>query len=294
MARFPLFISGLFYSYRLVKAYKENQWLTRLLVLITVGLLIEYSWVKHSEYRGDEKSEGRSLSLMTYNLYFKNKHKESSVKIILNANVDLLVLQEITLSWNAELSRSIGHIYPYSKVIALNGTHGTGIYSKYPLTDHTILNNSAKLPIAQVVNVGIGDKKLRLINAHLASPAIAVENPDDFFQLYMKNYEIRKSQLDRINTLVMRDEKEFDCHILIGDLNTSRYEPIFRDLTSYWYNLSNITKFSYGANFPNSAKVPPVLSLDYILLRGQFTGEHFSVVGGGGSDHLAIKGTVKI
>lgn len=293
-ARWLLLVSGLWFLYRIRKNQGGLKTLKTLLIIAITGLFVEFSWVSFSEYRGEDISTGKELSLMTYNLYFKNNYKKNSIDRILEENADILVLQEITLSWNTTLGKSLGNRYPYRKVIALNGTHGTGIYSKYPIGSHKRLNNSSNLPIAQIITVKVGKQKIRLINAHLASPAIAVENPDRFFELYTKNYRIRQQQLDKINTLARKDDADFDCQILIGDLNTIRYEPIFRDLTKLWYNLSDISWIRYNANFPNSGKIPPVMSLDYIMLRGSFTGESFSVVEGGSSDHLAIKGVVKI
>ncbi|MEM7549271.1 MAG: endonuclease/exonuclease/phosphatase family protein [Bacteroidota bacterium] len=229
---------------------------------------------------------------MTYNLFFKNRSPSSSLTIIKESNPDILLVQELIPSWEKRLNNSIGKDYPYRKTLPLRGTHGIGIYSKYPILANHFLKNESSLPFAQIVEVKIGIKRIQLVNTHLASPAIAIENPDNFLSLFASNYRKRISQLQKINSLTRK--KEFNVQIMAGDLNTTRYEPLFRNIESEWVDLFSISGIGSQENFPNSSKTNPLLALDYIFARGALNSIETQVIEGGGSDHLAIIGKIEI
>jgi len=142
------------------------------------------------------------------------------------------------------------------------------------------------------VKLTLKDKSIQLINTHLASPAIAVENKDRFLSLFKANYQIRKDQI--IHLIKLAENEEYDCQLLVGDLNTLHSEPIFKRLKLKWvnsnYGLLRWMKF----NFPHSSKIFPIVTLDYILGRGKLKFIESKVIDGGSSDHLAIMTKVKI
>lgn len=261
---------------------------------ILVVIIIEFSWNKMTQQRLDKLSPTTEISVMTYNLFFKNKSPNSIIEILDRTDSDLLVVQELTPNWKTQLNNSFQSKYPYQRTVALNGTHGIGFYSKFPIQKYQLLKNSHKLPIAQIVELLINDKRIQVINAHLASPAIAVENPDNFLKLYSSNYQLRKQQTEEINMIVLNDQNNFSAQILIGDLNTIPIEPIYRDVKRNWVDLYSVVGNGFRFNFPNSTRISPFLTLDYILLRGAINGTEFKVIDGGSSDHLALIGQVEI
>ncbi len=225
---------------------------------------------------------------MTYNLYFKNRNSESSIKVIRNANPDILFVQELTSAWKAILEKSLGKQYPYHKTKPQEGTHGIGIYSKYPLKGSTLLVNRNKLPYAQLSEIKIKGKRIQLVNVHLASPAVAVENRDRFASLYWQNYKQRAKELNKISAIIHRDKGQFESQLLVGDLNTLFVEPIFQSLKKDWVNTYQKCGGGLGLNFPNSSRSKPIMTLDYIMARGKVNCIEASVLKGGNSDHLPI------
>ncbi|MEL6820976.1 MAG: endonuclease/exonuclease/phosphatase family protein, partial [Calditrichota bacterium] len=179
-------------------------------------------------------------------------------------------------------------IYPH------NGTHGIGVYSKHPILNTSYLYNSNKLPYAQIVEINAYGKRLQVINTHLASPAAAVENPENFLTHFSESYKERTNQLERLEEVVESSRSRIDVHILTGDLNTTRYEPLYRQLKSKWVDLFDISGRGRRANFPNSANTGPLLIIDYILIAGKVGGISARVLDGGSSDHLAIEGKIRI
>lgn len=289
--RWIYFIVGLIFLYLSV-IHKISKYLQIFISFVLAMLAFEQIWFKFFEENLNSSETESIVSLMTYNVYFKNASPNSTIANIVKHKPAILLVQELTPKMKEQLDNSIGNFYPYAKTLALNGTHGMGIYSKHRILSNQYLRNSRNLPFAQVVEMEIGSKNIRIINAHLASPAIAVENPDNFVSLLFSNQELRAKQIAEINSLITLGE--FDAQFLIGDLNTLKYEPLFRAIKKDWVNLYEISGEGFGFNFPNSSKIIPILTLDYILVRGNLKGIETSVVEGGGSDHLAIFGKVEL
>lgn len=278
----------------------------RLTILSSVILILIESLfnVAVKERLGNCKTEDK-VTLISYNLYFKNKYKQSIVNKILEADPDILVVQELTPQWNAYLQNSIASKYTFSQKEVRRGTNGIGIYSKYPLSNPKLLKNKKNLPYAQIVDVKINSKTIQLINTHLASPAVAVENKDRFMSLLLDNYSKREHEMCMVDS-ICAVEKNYHSKIMIGDLNTTQYEPLYRKITDNWVDLYSISGTESRATFPNTVKSSPkrksfditrfgtVLSLDYIFIKGNIKGESFEVLQGGSSDHLAIIGAVSL
>jgi endonuclease/exonuclease/phosphatase family metal-dependent hydrolase len=286
-----IFVILSIYFTRLSFTRISHKWLKCLLYSSIAILTIELAFSYFQTYDINNSSTEVKLSLMSYNLFFKNQSPNQVIKIIKQNNPDILVVQELTPKWRSYLRNTIKKKYPFQKLKAMNGTHGLGVYSKFPIKHSNYLSSSNR-PYAQVCEINILKKNIQIINTHLASPAIAVENPDNFIPLFSKNYQLRVDQFQRINK--EKNVKKFDAQIIIGDLNTTKYEPIYRTIRNSWSDLNSTKGSIFNYNFPNTSKVKPIIMLDYIFLRGNISGEEFKVIKGGSSDHLAIKGIVKI
>lgn len=260
-----------------------------------LAVLTEFAFtIYHTQSLTGVSAKPSELSVLSYNLYFKNKSQSSCLKVIEKADADIVALQELTPQWKSYLDKHLYNKYPYRKCYAIKGAHGIGVYSRYPLSRQTFLNKKTNLPYAQLLEVEFNNKKIQLINCHLESPAIAVENPEKFLPLYTTNYGLRKEQMGNISQSVKKSEKQFDAHILLGDLNTTIYEPLYRDIQSDWVDLYSLSDFSFRFTFPNTHKLMPFLTLDYILLRGKAEKGQLNILEEGSSDHLPVFGTIKL
>jgi endonuclease/exonuclease/phosphatase (EEP) superfamily protein YafD len=262
------------------------------LVASVLLICFEFIFTKLNEAHPEKVSTETEVTLLTYNLFFKNKHPDVILKQIKETNPDIFVVQELTPQWVHLLSKSFEHTYPYKTMYINKGTHGMGIYSKYKLSGDTLLLNESKKPFAQLVNVRVLNKKIQLINVHTASPAAAVEHPESFFPLLSRNYTQRENQFEQIEHTLKNNPAEIS--VLTGDLNTTPYEPIYRNLRNTWIDVFNETGNGNGATFPNTSKAAPFLRLDYILIRGAVSPVSAKVLNKGSSDHLALVGKIKI
>jgi endonuclease/exonuclease/phosphatase (EEP) superfamily protein YafD len=291
--RWVLFGFGLALLYHTARRITPRQFNVAL-VLILLAILFEYGWNKLYEKKLKDDIGTTNVSLMTYNIFFKNQSLHSSIENIENCDPDILVIQELTEDLRMKIENSIGSSYAYKRTLALRGTHGIAVYSRYPILKYELLKDSHNRPFAQIAELKIENKKIQLINVHLASPAVAVENPHNFIDLFSLNYQLRSQQMERINIVADEKENQFSAQILMGDFNTTSYEPLYRNMRRHWVNLYEEAGSGWGATFPNSSKIDPIITLDYIFGRGAVKGMEVKVIEGGGSDHLALLGKIKI
>lgn len=288
----PYLIISLMLVYWYFKRSNKSKGILRVTLILASLIFLEYSVSSCLKNKSNCEDCSQELSLMSYNIFFKNKKPKSTFKLIKNQNPDILAMQELTPRMQNVFEQSVGKKYPYRKTYTLHGTHGIGLYSKYPILSCSYVRNSRNLPIAQVVKIDVKGTTTKIVNAHLASPGVAVENPDNFFPLYKENYQLREQQLEKINFAVY-DDKKYPTMIM-GDLNTMPYEPIMRNFRYEWADLLEETNVESSRNFPHASKTKPLTTLDYILLQGDVKGISSKVIQGGNSDHLAIFGKVKI
>jgi endonuclease/exonuclease/phosphatase (EEP) superfamily protein YafD len=228
------------------------------------------------------------LRVLTFNLYFKNKRPETNIQAILTQDADLVFCQEITPQWVQLLNTSLTSKYPFHKVIALKGTHGIGVYSKFPLVNDYQLNNSHNLPYAHLVTVNHPSGIIHTANLHLASPAIAFENPQNFVRLYASNAASRQKQWHTLKTSLEKHPKN-EALLVVGDLNTLDYEPLYRNIRKDFVDAYRVAGAWPGYNFPNTQKLPfKIARLDYLLLQGKVQTTQAKVLPQSSSDHFAI------
>lgn len=293
ISQIPLVLIG---SLILWKRKKQGFKLPHKVLGVIVGLLIvNFVFEQLNRINFQQTSNtNQELSILTYNLYFKNKYPQQIIKEINKTNPDILVLQELTSTWETNLKKQIYNNYKYRKTYVNNRTHGLGILSKYPIKNSKFLKNNSGIPINQIATLKVEKKELILVNSHLASPAIAVENPDKFFQYYKSNAQQRRKQWTDLDAYLNKNHKD-KPQIIAGDLNTMRIEPLYRQIRHDWNDLFSRKGKGFGRNFPNISSIPlPIITLDYILYRGKVAPIEAEILKGSSSDHFAVFGKVKI
>lgn len=250
-------------------------------------MLIDMGSSRLSRYSAVMPEQGTEIKLMTYNLLFSNKNHSKSLRKIKKANPDILFLQEFTYGWQSDMDSAFGERYPYKYLIPDNGTSGLAIYSVYPLSHKKIFYDGSRFPVGLLAKANVGEKKILLANAHLFSPAPAIENPNKFYSLYGKNYQQRVSQYNKLNKLILEEEKGTSAQILAGDLNTMHSEPLYHNILKDWEDQFVETGSGLGKTFPRNRFIPAFVTLDYIFLKGKAKSTNYEIVKGGSSDHLA-------
>ncbi|MDF1694774.1 MAG: endonuclease/exonuclease/phosphatase family protein [Saprospiraceae bacterium] len=286
-------ITGLFIAWII----RKKKWTILHRCLFLMSILFFVSWVYDQGQRiGISSSENTKddLTILTYNLFFKNKYKKAILKEIESIDADIVLVQELTSHWDAALKKKVYNKYKYKKLFIHGGSHGMGILSKFPIRSSSFLYNTNSLPVSQINELTLGKKSIVVVNTHLASPALAVENSDRFFHYYKKVNQRRKQQYYELNEKLKIQFPNLP-HIIAGDLNTMKVEPLYREMRTEWNDLFTLEGKGLGFNFPNIQTVPfPFLTLDYIFYRGRVEGIESRVLPYSTSDHLAVWGRVKL
>lgn len=266
------------------------------ILFLVIGLMF-FNWSYENIHRLSLKGTANTeheVSILTYNLFFKNKHTRQIIDEIKAVDADIVIVQELTSDWEATLQNQIHGNYNYRKSYVNNGTHGFGILSKYPIQSCEYLKNTSNLPVNQITKLSIQGKELVIVNAHLASPARAVENPDNFFELYESNAQQRNAEWKTLEKH-LSEKYQGIPQVVAGDLNTMKIEPLYRKIRYTWKDLFAKKGWGMGWNFPNTSKIPiPLITLDYILYKGDVKPIESRVLEGSSSDHLAIYGKIEI
>jgi endonuclease/exonuclease/phosphatase (EEP) superfamily protein YafD len=292
LIRWPMLIVAIIWIWR--KGLKPHTAKGKLIWGIAILLLLQWSW-KKVNFNYSTKASNSShttCNLLSYNLFFKNRQPQSALQVIRSKEVDFMAFQEVTSGWQAKLTLAFSKKLPYHRSFPHRSAHGLAVFSKYPIQRAEYLKNANGLPFAQIVEVKIKNKKVLLANVHLSSPAIAVEQPERFFPLFIQNADIRSDQLEQL--LSYMNEQTADSKILLGDFNSMKFEPNYAAIRSDYVDLFAKKGEGRSWNFPHTASVPfPILTLDYIFVSGDCKALACEVLQGGSSDHLAIWGKIE-
>lgn len=169
-------------------------WEWRFLLIGLAAFIICWGPVKkyfpyHSQVK--EIPQENVLKVLTYNVMgfgYKNHTKESPNKVleyIANSGADIVCLQEYAASKSEKFltSKKIFKaldMYPYRSVISVSSNRylnsGIAIFSKYPISNSRRIKYESDYNCSSIHEVNVKGKKLTLINNHLESFKLTMED----------------------------------------------------------------------------------------------------------------------
>jgi vancomycin resistance protein VanJ len=209
------------------------------------------------------------IRVLTYNLFFDNDQLDDALALIVNADADLVLLQEYTHPTFDALDPHLD--YPYQATDP-GGIQGIGLYSRYPIIESMTWED---VLAHQRVELEVAGQPVVVYNVHPPSPFI----PDGFV--------VRNAVIARIMERVQAESLPV---ILAGDFNLTdlgqQYDDLTRDLTDAFVaagrGLGN-TYFLRGI---------PMARIDYVFASAAFQPVAAAVQGRAGSDHAALLATL--
>ena len=154
---------------------------------------------------------GSSVSITAVNLNFLNDDYAGARSYIKAAAPDVLILQEYTHLWDAELDE-LRSVYPFHIIHARDGVFGMAVYSRLPLRDSHILD----LGPAEVVNIRT---RVELERENIVLYALHLFPPTSREWAGLRNIQL-------VN-LAAKAQREEGALIVVGDLNLTPYSPLF-------------------------------------------------------------------
>jgi len=215
-----------------------------------IAALVTSWWIP--AFRGVPSEQHWDLTVMTTNLQFGNGDAATVARAISDHDVDLLSVQELTDQGVANLvAAGISAELPYRMVRPHEGAAGTGLWSRYPIsdrdeTDDLIFENLS-------VRVAAPTGTLTFLAMHPTPPSLSDGNA---------------------RALIFDGTRDFIAQtqgpaIAAGDFNATRDNVPLRELEAIGF-LDAATAAGAGMvrTWPNDlSPIPPLAALDHVLTR---------------------------
>ncbi len=206
---------------------------------------------------------------MLMNLNAANGNTEQVLSAIQKADPDLLVLEEVTPKWAAELS---GLDYPYRVAQSQEGCFGIMLLSKHPLSrTNVVVVGSAGVP-SIVADVHLPQGEISVIGTHPVPPISA---------------EFSKYRNDQLAALSEFVKKQKHPVLLIGDLNASPWSAHFGRLLKESGLKNSMKHFGFQPSWPSDNRFLRI-PIDHMLHSPDILIHRRAVGGDVGSDHLPV------
>ena len=231
------------------------------------------------------------LRLLTYNVNFANPDPEASLDAIAHADADVVLLQEITETWQRALIARFDKQYPH-RVFRLHtrAAGGLAVLSKLPITGEATFDspNHGWFPAARlVVTTSFGP--VQILNVHLR-PAIDEGSwVKGFFTtppLRLREIQAYWPKLtDKLPTIVAGDFNEDPDGTALAFLSAHGLARVTPDGPRTWRYVQD-----------DRGKPTEVLKMDidHVMISPTLTASDAHVLDAGTSDHRPVVATLSL
>ncbi|MEV0948354.1 endonuclease/exonuclease/phosphatase family protein [Rhodococcus sp. NPDC049939] len=221
-------------------------------------------------------TSGPVLTVMQANIWLGNADAASVVRQIRDHDVDVLTVNELTPeAVDRLLDAGIESSLPFSFLMPGFGGEGTGIWSRYPLSDE--VHHSEFILSALSARVNLSDDVSAVLYAFHPVPP------------WPTDPSIWSGEMDRIEAILDAVPADSGPVVVSGDFNATRDHVKYRNLVSGRYRDA---ADEAGAGIQNTYPAdrppfPPMIAIDHILTSGAHAQSVESVVLEG-SDHRGL------
>ncbi len=216
-------------------------------------------------------ASGPRLRVLTANLYFGRGDAEVVVSRVRQGSVDVLFLQELTADAVTRLKQAgLDDLMPHTQLDLWGGSRGSGIYSRFPLTEGPAVAPTHMAQPTALVELPSGDT-VELVCVHPVTP-----------QLGRGGSVAWRTEL---GTLSAPGELP---RVLAGDFNATLDHAAFRDLLRLGY--ADAGRQAGKALTPTWGPPGrgPLFTLDHVLVNRACAVLDYAVYLVPGSDHRAV------
>jgi endonuclease/exonuclease/phosphatase family metal-dependent hydrolase len=246
---------------------------TAALAAVALGLAVRPRGIP----RPQPEASGPVLRVLTVNLYLGRADEEVIVARVREAGVDVLFLQEFTADAATRLKQAgLDDLLPYTQLEPRGGSRGSGIYSRFPLSEGPSLAPVRSAQPTAVLELP-GGAAVEVFCVHPSAPELA------------RNGAVRW----RADLAVLPPPGELP-RVIAGDFNATLDHAAFRDVLGLGYadaalQAGNALTPTWG--WPGKG---PVLTLDHVLVDRSCAVLACSVHVIPGSDHRAIYAEIQL
>ena len=232
---------------------------------------LNYAFVLPLYFGKPAPSTEKSIRAMLMNINAANGNTEQVINAIRAADPDLLLLEEVTPKWEAELA-VLNSDYPHRIAEPQVGCFGIMLLSKVPL-EH-----------GKVIEMGTSNVPSILAEAHFSQGVVSIIGTHPLPPMGAEMSLHRNNQLKELSKYAMW--KDWPT-LLIGDLNVSPWSPYFRDLLAESGLKNSMKGFGFQPTWPSNRRLLRI-PLDHMLHSPDITIHNRAVGGDVGSDHFPV------
>lgn len=213
----------------------------------------------------------RTFRLLLANVCFSNRSHDMVLQFIRQTNPDLVLLEEIDEVWLAALER-LADPYPYSKAVQHRGGFGIALLSRLP-HERLDVERFGNVLIPSLVGQFLLDgQRVTIIGTHPWSPISPAYT------------QLRNQHLEGLAAFASRQPVPL---IVLGDLNTTSWSPVFRDVLRIAKLRDSRVGFGVQPTWP--VGVPFVrIPIDHCLVSDQVVVHRRWIGPSVGSDHAPL------
>lgn len=227
---------------------------------------------------------GPPLTIMAYNIYYKNQDTSKIIATILAGDADILALQEGKEKFLDESYEALSEKYPFSYPNRSKGEFfSPAIFSKYPIKEI----KKEKMPVSAVrilqATIEFEGQDIQFASIHAISPknARTIKKRNLFIQ-DLANYS---------QSLRYEDQK----FIFAGDFNSVPWHPKLIALQKQGGLTGNTSVWNYFGTWPNWGAPIFSVPIDHIFSSQGLKKISFKKVNhSAGSDHFPVKSAILV
>lgn len=253
----------------------------RLLTFTALVLSISFGVLLIPRYLADGEALpiGQRVRVMTANLLIGQADARTITRLVRDAKVDVLVLQELTpQALNALDAAGLPGLLPHRIAHPAGGASGTAILAKVPLRQIVLVSGSFHQQPAAVVDLS-GNTDIEIVSVHTYPPVL---NEDSR----------RRWQVD-LDALPGSDSKGRP-RVLAGDFNaTLDHKALHKVMDRGYWDSAEVVGEGLRPTWSHFPYGPPV-AIDHVLVDRRLGVAEVKVYDVPGSDHNAVVAEVAL
>ncbi len=234
-----------------------------------------------------DQAAGKKLKVMTINVLSSNTNHAALIRLIKEAQPDLLALQEIDWDWH-ETARDVAELFPYSSVPAHRRPADNLIYSRYPILDghydNPVIGGRKLRTRAIFTTIDVEGTEIEFINIHPSHPMS--------HRLWSSRNKYMEWVVEKIDNLPNGRRV-----VLVGDWNLSPWSPWYQDFMNAT-GLKDAAAMSYGEPTRHPRGFPEFyllgVTIDHIAVSPDIAVLESDVGPDIGSDHRPVTAIIQL
>lgn len=208
-------------------------------------------------------AEGETaFTLLTYNVYGIDRDFSDTVRVILEADTDIVLLQELSAPAAALILETLElqpELYPYRSIHTEDAMiQGYGILSRFVILEDEMFFVGARPTIQRIV-LEIDGRPVTFFNVHTSPPS--------------KGFNFNVKPRERmVRALLSLALQETNPVIMAGDFNMTERSDDYRRITRFFIDTHRNVGRGLGLTFPDMGAlnpslrfIPPTSRLDYVF-----------------------------